>query len=259
MRRTLTATLSCVLSTLLAAPIAAQQFGGPLAVSGDQVLVGEAGNQTLSGIVYVFGETNGRWAEIDQIRVTDVDRAPDGFGQAIAADATTLVAGAPIEAAAYVFERSGGASWGEPTRVSGPAESDFGAAVALTERHMIVSAPAEGPGVVYVYDRSAPANPTRLAAPDGESGPFGARIATDGVHLLVATTRPRGAAGSVYTYALDGLEPLGQLRASGRSAGLSHFRPVRREQASSRPRDVVDEQRLCGARSRSPGRRDRRG
>ena len=91
---------------LLGAPLAAQQFGGPIAVSGEQILVGEAGNQTLSGIVYVFGDTNGRWSEIDQIRVTDVARSPDGFGRAIAADETTFLAGAPIEGTSYVFERT---------------------------------------------------------------------------------------------------------------------------------------------------------
>ena len=52
-----------VLLALAAAPVAAQQFGGPLAVSGDQILVGEAGNQTLSGIVWVFEDTDGTWSE----------------------------------------------------------------------------------------------------------------------------------------------------------------------------------------------------
>ena len=139
MNRVATCTLTFALTLLFSAPLAAQ-FGGPLAVSGDQVLVGDAGNQTLSGIVYVFGETNGAWTEVDQIRVTDVARSPDGFGRAIAADEATLVAGAPIEGATYVFGRNGD-GWGAPTRVAGPADANFGAAVALTDRFMIISAP----------------------------------------------------------------------------------------------------------------------
>jgi choice-of-anchor B domain-containing protein len=215
MNRAATCTFSLALAVLFAAPLTAQQFGGPLAVSGDQILVGEAGNQTLSGIVYVFGDMNGTWSEIDQIRVTDVARSPDGFGRAIAADGTTLLAGAPIEGAAYVFERAAAGGWGEPTRLAGPADSDFGAAVALTDRFVIVSAPAEGTGVVYVYERSSPESPRRLAAPSGVDGAFGSTLATDGIQLVVGAAIPRAAAGSVHAYTLDGLEPLGQLLADG--------------------------------------------
>lgn len=219
MNRVATYTLSLTAAVLLAvspsAQVAAQQFGGPLAVSGDLILVGEGGNQTLSGIVYVFGEMNGAWGEIDQIRVTDVARAPDGFGRAIAADETTLVAGAPLDGAAYLFERAGADAWGEPTRLDGPADSGFGAAVALTDRFMLVSAPAEGSGAVYVYDRSSLESPRRLAAPTGVDGAFGSTLATDGVHLLVGASGPRGAAGSVHGYTLDGLQPLGELAVDG--------------------------------------------
>ncbi len=211
MNRTATCTLSLALALLLGAPLAAQQFGGPIAVSGDQILVGEAGNQTLSGIVYVFSDTNGTWSEIDQIRVTDVARSPDGFGRAIAADEATFLAGAPIEGTSYVFERSSQDAWGEPTRLTGPADVDFGAAVALTDRFAIISAPGEGSGVVYVYERSSLQNPRRLSAPSDVDGGFGSLLATDGTHLLVGAPGPRAAAGPVHTYTLDGLEPLGQL------------------------------------------------
>jgi choice-of-anchor B domain-containing protein len=93
----------------------------------------------------------------------------------------------------------------------GRADSDFGAAVALTDRYMVVSAPAEEAGVVYVWDRSAPLDPKRLTAPDGVNASFGSSLATDGVHLLVGASGRRGGAGSVHTYTLEGLDPLGQL------------------------------------------------
>ena len=211
MNRTKALSFPFAVAALFAVPLAAQQFGGPIAVSGDQILVGEAGNQTLSGIVYVFGDTNGTWSEIDQIRVTDVARSPDGFGRSIAADGTTLLAGAPLESAAYVFERPGAGAWSEPTRVVGPADGGFGSAVAMTEQFMIISAPSEGAGVVYVYDRSSLQSPVRVDAPAGVDGAFGALLATDGAHLLVGAPGPRAAAGSVHAYTLDGLEPLGQL------------------------------------------------
>ena len=211
MNRAVAYILSFALAALISAPVYAQQFGGPLAVSGSQILVGESGNQTLSGIVYVFEEVNGTWSEIDQIQVTEVIRSPDGFGRAIVADQTTLLVGAPIEGYAYLFERSEDGAWGEPTPMKGQPDSDFGAAVALTDRYMIVSAPAEEAGVIYVWDRSAPENPKRLEAPDGVDGSFGSSIATDGVHLLVGEAGRRGGAGSVHTYTLEGLNALGQL------------------------------------------------
>jgi choice-of-anchor B domain-containing protein len=215
MNRAATYTISFALAMLLAVPLTAQQFGGSVAVSGDLVFVGEAGNQTLSGIVYVFGETNGAWSEIDQIRVTDVTRAPDGFGRAIAADAATLLAGAPIEGTAYVFERTGEDAWSESARLAGPPDSDFGAAVALTDRFVIVAAPSEGRGVVYVYDRSSLNAPSRLAAPADVGETFGATLATDGVHLLVGAATSGRTTGSVHAYRMDGLEPLGELSAEG--------------------------------------------
>ena len=211
MNRAVAYILFFALAALISAPVYAQQFGGPLAVSGSQILVGESGNQTLSGIVYVFEEVNGTWSEIDQIRVTEAIRSPDGFGRAIVADQTTLLVGAPIEGYAYLFERSADGAWGEPTPMKGQSNSDFGAAVALTDRYMIVSAPAEEAGVIYVWDRSAPENPKRLEAPDGIDGSFGSSIATDGVHLLVGAAGRRGGAGSVHTYTLEGLNALGQL------------------------------------------------
>ena len=211
MDRASTCTLSLALAAFCTAPISAQQFGGPIAISGDQILVGEAGNQTLSGIVHVFADDNGSWRETNQIRVTDVARSPDGFGRAIAADGTTLVAGAPIEGATYVFERSPGGEWGEPERVPGPADSNFGAAVALTEQFIVISAPAEGAGAVYLYERSSLQSPTRLTAPDDVEGAFGAVLATDGTHLLIGAPGPRAAAGTIHTYTLDGLDALGPL------------------------------------------------
>ncbi|MYG50121.1 MAG: hypothetical protein F4164_12340, partial [Gemmatimonadales bacterium] len=84
----------------LAAPQVAdaQQFGGALVVRGDQVLVGEAGNGTMSGIVWVYGRTASGWAETGQVTVSDEVRVPDGFGRAIATQGDWLWAGAPLEA-----------------------------------------------------------------------------------------------------------------------------------------------------------------
>mgnify|MGYP002623859854 CR=1 FL=1 len=211
MIRTATVTLLFSLSLLIAAHVEAQQFGGALAVSVDEILVGEAGNQTLSGIVYVFEDSNGVWSETGQIRVTDVARAPDGFGQALAADESTLLAGAPIEGAVYVFGRGAGGDWSRQERISGPEDGSFGAAVALTDRFMIVSAPAEQAGTVHVYDRSSLQHLGTLTAPPGVERNFGSTIATDGVHLLVGAPGLRGSAGAVHAYALDGLEPQGEL------------------------------------------------
>ena len=96
-------------------PLAAQQFGGSLAVSGDQVLVGETQNQSLPGIVYAYRSDGGAWREIAQLMVSNETGKPDAFGRALAADDVTMLAGAPAmgegRGTVFVFERNASGAW----------------------------------------------------------------------------------------------------------------------------------------------------
>ena len=214
------AVCTVMLSLALLAPggADAQQFGGPLAISGDQLLIGEGGNQTLSGLVYVFAEVDGSWTEIDQLQVTEELRQPDGFGRALAAQGDQLLVGAPIEGAAYFFRRTAEGDWVQEQALLGIEDGRFGTAVAIAGDRALVSAPREGPGAVHVFERGAdglwsPAG--QIDAPDPGLSGFGALMATDGVHLIAtADGAGRGAAAPVFAFRLDGMSALGALQTS---------------------------------------------
>ena len=209
--------LSIVAGVALALPAAgaAQQFGGALAVSGDQVLVGEAGNGTMSGIVWIFGRTANGWAGTDRIAVADEVRAPDGFGRAIAATDEWLWAGAPLEAdgagAVYVFRADGAGGWERIARFDAPGGARaFGSAIALSDDAAVVSAPGAdgGRGAVFPYIRSpegaffageAVRPPGGLAV----SG-FGVALALDGGTLLVSSREDEAAEPAAFAFSADG-------------------------------------------------------
>ena len=196
----------------LPAGVGAQQFGGALAVSGDQVLVGEAGNGTMSGIVWTFGRTAAGWAETGQVTVSDQVRAPDGFGRAIATQGDWLWAGAPLEAdgagAVYVFRADGGGGWERTARLEAPEGARaFGSAIALAEGVAIVSSPAadDGRGAVFSYtlgpDGSASQGMALRRAEDVATEGFGAALALDGETLLVGTRESGDAPPVVFAFA----------------------------------------------------------
>ena len=216
-RRMVFLALSSAAGVALASPamIGAQQFGGALAVSGDQVLVGESGNGTMSGIVGVYGRTASGWAEIGQVTVSDEVRIPDGFGRAVAARGNWLWAGAPLEAdgagAVYVFRADGAGGWEQMDRLGAPeGAAGFGSAIALDDGVAVVSSPGadHGRGAVFTYALSpdgtaAPGEPVRPADGVAAEG-FGAAIAVDGGTLLVGTRDAGDAPPAVFAFALDG-------------------------------------------------------
>ncbi|WP_419950053.1 choice-of-anchor B family protein [Candidatus Palauibacter sp.] len=208
--------LPVVAGLALALPVGvgAQQFGGALAVSGDQVLVGEAGNGTMSGIVWIFGRTADGWAETGQIMVAEEVRAPDGFGRAIAASDEWLWAGAPLEAdgagAVYVFRADGAGGWERVARFEAPEGARaFGSAIALSDDAAIVSAPGAdgGRGAVFPYVRSPEgaffaAEAVRPSDDVAASG-FGAALALDGGTLLVSSREDQGNPSDVFAFVRD--------------------------------------------------------
>ena len=199
----------------LPAGVAAQQFGGALAVSGDQVLVGEAGNGTMSGIVWVFGRTAAGWTETGQVTVSDEIRVPDGFGRVIAARGEWLWAGAPLEGdgagAVYLFRADGSGGWEQAARLEAPGDaSAFGSAIALGDDVAIVAAPGaeNGRGTVFSYAVGPDGGVTTGAAvrpPDGVAASgFGAALALDGGTLLVSTREDDVGPPAVFAFERNG-------------------------------------------------------
>ena len=158
------AVVSSLAYALVAAPpAAAQQFGGVAAVADGQVLVGEPGNQTLPGIVYVYARSGSAWAEAGRLTVSAIDAPPDGFGRSLDADGSMAVIGAPGwdggRGAAMIYRRDGAGEWSEVARLSPDGLGDdarFGSAVAIDGGLILVAAAGanEGAGAVHVFTGS---------------------------------------------------------------------------------------------------------
>ena len=192
-----------------ARPIAAQQFGGVAAVADGQVLVGEPGNQTLPGIVYVYASTGDGWGEAGRLTVSAIDAPPDGFGRSLDADGSTVVIGASGwdggRGAVMIYRRGEGGEWSEVARLSPEGLGDdarFGSAVAIDGSLILVAAPGanEGAGAVHVFTGSGAdwVLTAEVMPLEGAGQGFGTGLAFDGGATLVSTAASRDAPAEVY-------------------------------------------------------------
>ena len=191
----------------------AQQYGGSVAVSSGQVLVGEPGAAALPGVVYVYGHAAGSWSEVARLSVSPVSGPPDGFGSALDAGGDIAIVGAPRwesgAGAAFIFRADGRGGWSEAARLgSGTPSEDaaFGASVALDGNVALVAAPGEdeGAGAVYLFVQSGAGwSQVGRYRPDGASQRFGTRLALDGDLALVATARGPETPVEVHALRLD--------------------------------------------------------
>lgn len=179
-------------------------FGQAVAVDGDTLLVGAAGDSTsavYAGAVYVFQPSAGVWTQTDKLAAADA-AAWDGFGHAVALRGDTAVIGAPgadgvapDAGAAYVFERVDGA-WIQTAALAPPDGADydsFGSSVATDGERIVVGATYHGDrGAAYVYERVGDAwwQTAKLIADDGIPGDrFGRDVALDGDTVVVGAHR----------------------------------------------------------------------
>ncbi|MCA8942128.1 MAG: integrin [Planctomycetes bacterium] len=155
-------------------PDADDQFGRSVSVSGDTIVVGSSGEDSLAdgvnqgvqgnggedvGAAYVFVRDNGTWSQQAYLKASNSGNN-DSFGQSVAISGDTVIVGARIESsssagvngaqnndmhgsgAAYVFVRVG-SSWSEQAflKASNPdTNANFGNAVALDGDTAIVGA-----------------------------------------------------------------------------------------------------------------------
>lgn len=179
-----------------ARPVAAQQFGGVAAVADGQVLVGEPGNQTLPGIVYVYAPAGDGWDEAGRLTVSAIDAPPDGFGRSLDADGSTAIIGASGwdggRGAAMIYRRGEGGEWSEVARLSPEGLGDdarFGSAVAIDGGLILVAAPGanEGAGAVHVFTGSGAdwVLAAEVLPMEGAGQGFGTGLAFDGGATLV--------------------------------------------------------------------------
>ncbi len=213
---------------MAAPPAAAQQFGGVAAVADGQVLVGEPGNQTLPGIVYVYARSGDAWSEAGRLTVSAINAAPDGFGRSLDADGSMAVIGAPAwdggRGAAMIYRRDEGGEWSEVARLSPDGLGDdarFGTAVAIEGSVILVTAPGanDGAGTVHVFTGSGGdwSRSAEVVPADGAGQGFGTAVALDGGAALATTAPSRDAPTEVYGFSVDA--------ASGMAGSVGRLEP----------------------------------
>ena len=197
----------------------AEDFGEAVAIEGDTLVAGASGEDdagTISGATYVFVRTGGVWSEQAKLAASDAEEF-DGFGEAVAISADTVVAGADTEdavasnaGAAYVFVRSG-TNWSQQQKLTasdGAAGDDFGRSVAVSGDTALVG--ADDGDAVYVFDRTGGTWTEQqiLTASDAAAGDdFGFAVALDGDALVVGASSNADAgfqSGSAYVFVRSG-------------------------------------------------------
>lgn len=202
--------------TFLSAPSLEQAlagFGGAVAASDDAVFVGEPQMSTKPGVVYVFEQDSyGTWTETAQLMASDGE-TDDRFGSAVAVDGNTLLVGATrpdsSRGAVYVFEKNNGA-WTQTARFTADdlaAGDNFGAVLALSGNHALVTAPSQNDraGAVYAFMKHNGMwmQHAKLGTDIETNDRFGTAIALDGNMALIGAPRQDNNKGNVYTYWYD--------------------------------------------------------
>lgn len=202
---------------------AADYFGTSVGISGDVIVVGAYGEDTMgfrAGAAYVFQRMAGgddNWGEVKKLMASDGEQT-DFFGATVAVSGDVIVIGAEFEdsaapsaGAAYVFQRIQGGidNWGQVKKLTASdawPSAYFGASVAVSGDVIVVGAVGcqtggLWTGAAYVFERMAGGDDnwgevTKLVASDGqEDDEFGYSVAVSG-DVIVVGAYGEDAAGS---------------------------------------------------------------
>ncbi|TVP78131.1 MAG: choice-of-anchor B family protein [Gemmatimonadales bacterium] len=188
-------------------PASLTGFGGALAVSGGDVLVGEGETSLRSGLVYVYRRgADGTWGEADQIAAPTADRG-DSFGTALASSGDWLLVGAPELAAAFLYQREGD-QWSYVGELAGPEGVGFGRALALDAESglAVVGAPLseDNRGAAHVFRMDDAGDWSEVGQLTVGSGSGELRLGTSvvirGEHVLAGAPGRQEGRGSVYAF-----------------------------------------------------------
>jgi len=194
-------------------------FGGAVAMAGTVAFVGEARGAT-PGRVHIYQRSGVAWRAAGTLSAPD-PQVNDGYGATLATDGRALLVGRVDlvfgpdsgRGAVHAYQRQANGSWAPagvlvaPTRM---ARASFGAAIALAGDLALVGAPADGNGVVHLFERQADGSWRSAGTlPAGESAAgdrFGSAIAIDGDRLAVGAPGRASNKGAIFTYtrAADG-------------------------------------------------------
>ena len=189
--------------------VAADSLGGSVAIDGDTIVTGAAGDvigpDLRHGSVYTFARS-GAATRHETAKLTASDGAAfDFLGVSVAIDGDTIVAGAvgddvganPDQGSLYTFARSGAAARTETAKLTasdGDTHDELGRSVAIDGDTIIAGAPRADAGAntaqgsVYTFARSgasARAQTAKLTASDGAPTDFlGWSVAIDGDTII---------------------------------------------------------------------------
>jgi choice-of-anchor B domain-containing protein len=210
---------------------AVDAFGAAVAVTENEVLIGEPQNSTEPGYVFIYRKSGGQWREHARLQASDGE-AGDGFGASIVIEGNRMVVGAfrQPHGKVYVFERGADGSWQESAKLelaNPEGMTVFGFSAALRGDEILVGAPATNQtGVVHVYRRGTSGAWTHVTelsttVAAGE-GMFGSVIQVSGDIALITTTN-----GSVVAFRNDNgtWTESGKLPVPGRPANIFR-RPI---------------------------------
>ncbi len=184
-------------------PASLDRFGYSLAISGNNVLVGEPYDTSVSngGAAYLFDASTGN------LVTTLADPAPIAgnaeFGYSVAISGSTALVGAPWAEAAYVFNAATGTLLYTLAKPAPGGRYFFGNSVALSGNTAVVGedAGSNAVGTVYLFDATTGALSHTLTNPSQAPhsyGDFGHSVAISGSTVLVAAMQDNtGASGPV--------------------------------------------------------------
>lgn len=202
--------------------VAGDGFGAAVAVSGNTIVVGAAALRT-GGRVYVFDNSGGSWRQTAEL--SGSHSGPyDGFGEALAVSAGTVVVSALLHAALsgalYVFSHTA-QGWRQTAELGGPlAKSYFGKSVAISANLIVAGATGSpsGTGWAYVFTKTAAGWHRTGALENLDAAPrdyFGQSVAISGSTIVVgASLQSKGGRAYTFTDTAAGWRQTGELKAS---------------------------------------------
>eukprot|EP00045_Choanoeca_perplexa_P014537 m.171758 g.171758 ORF g.171758 m.171758 type:complete len:474 (+) comp16712_c0_seq1:2787-4208(+) len=212
------------------------QFGSAVAAVGDVVVVGAY--RDINGAVYVF-ERNSSGAYVQVSKLVAHDGQPnDVFGRYLAATSNTIAVGAygddSFRGAVYVYEKNASGNFVYTTKLTasdGVAEDQFGFAVAVTERMIVVGAyqnngnGAGRSGSVYVFEKNSVGSyvQVRKLVPGGNKSDsrFGYAVAATS-NLIIVGAQFEGSAYAFERNATGGFEQVNTVVGSSDGQGFGN-------------------------------------
>ena len=202
------------------------RFGFSVAVSGDRVVVGAPGEDSLgfgAGAAYVFEDQGAGWVQTAKLTAGD-GAASDQFGTAVDVDGDRIVVGAifgeefafnPEVGTVYVYEHDG-AAWNETAEIAdtsaGQLGDSFGSSLALQGTRLVVGSPhahnggtCRGRATVHELQAGSWSLEQRfeVSGIDPNFLHYGTGVALDGDRLLVSSPVGGPGAGFVPTGMVD--------------------------------------------------------